>query len=103
MRIITWVGVKKWIQLWGVCTAVLLVSLSAFSQANSGRILGSISDQTGGAIAGAAVNVRDGERGTTRTLSTDEARAYNAPHLVPGSYTVNAEFQGFATAERQNI
>ena len=29
--------------------------LSAFSQANSGRILGSISDQTGGAIAGAFV------------------------------------------------
>ena len=103
MRIITWVGVKKWIQLWGVCTAVLLVSLSAFSQANSGRILGSISDQTGGAIAGATVSVRDVERGTTRTLTTDEAGAYNAPNLVPGSYTVKVEFQGFRTVERQNI
>ncbi|MCU1341607.1 MAG: hypothetical protein JWN92_1030, partial [Candidatus Acidoferrum typicum] len=103
MRIITWAGVKKLIQMSGVCSAVLLVSLSAFSQANSGRILGSITDQTGGAIAGAAVSVRDVERGTTRTLTTDEAGAYNAPNLVPGSYTVKVEFQGFRTVERQNI
>src|SRR5258708_24606474 len=95
--------VKKWIQLLGVCTAVLLVSLSAFSQANSGRILGSISDQTGGAIAGATVSVRDVERGTTRTLTTDEAGAYNAPNLVPGSYTVKVDVQGFRTIQRQNI
>src|SRR5882762_6116969 len=89
--------------LLAVCSAVLLFSLSAFSQANSGRILGSISDQTGGAIAGATVSVRDVERGTTRTLTTDEAGAYNAPNLVPGSYTVKVEFQGFRTVERQNV
>jgi len=103
MRILTWVGCKEVDSVWGVCTAVLLVSLSAFSQANSGRILGSISDQTGGAIAGATVNVRDVERGTTRTLSTDEAGAYNAPNLVPAPTTVKVEFQGFRTVERQNI
>jgi hypothetical protein len=67
MRIITWVGVQKSIRLVGVCSACLLFSLSAFSQANNGRILGSITDQTGAAITGATVSVRDIERGTTRT------------------------------------
>src|SRR5882762_7507626 len=89
--------------LLAVCSAVLLFSLSAFSQANSGRILGSITDQTGGAITGATVSVRDIERGTTRTLTTDDAGAYSAPSLIPGTYVVKVEFQGFKTVERQNV
>jgi hypothetical protein len=89
--------------LFGVCSAVLLFSLSAFSQANSGRILGSITDQTGGAVTGATVSVRDIERGTTRTLTTDDAGAYSAPSLIPGTYVVKVEFQGFKTVERQNV
>src|SRR6266403_4776798 len=89
--------------LLGVCSAVFLFSLSAFSQANSGRILGSITDQTGGAITGATVSIRDIERGTTRTLTTDDAGAYSAPSLIPGTYVVKVEFQGFKTVERQNV
>jgi Carboxypeptidase regulatory-like domain/TonB dependent receptor len=89
--------------LLGACSAVLLFSLSAFSQANSGRILGSITDQTGGAITGATVSIRDIERGTTRTLTTDDAGAYSAPSLIPGTYVVKVEFQGFKTVERQNV
>jgi len=89
--------------LLGVCSAVFLFSLSAFSQANSGRILGSITDQTGGAITGATVSIRDIERGTTRTLTTDDAGAYSAPSLIPGTYVVKVEFQGFKTVERTGI
>src|SRR6266576_795508 len=86
-----------------VCSAVLLFSLLAFSQANSGRILGSITDQTGGAITGATVSIRDIERGTTRTLTTDDAGAYSAPRHIPGTYVVKVEFKGFKTVERQNV
>ena len=83
--------------------ATLIASISAFSQANTGRILGSVADQTGGAISGATVTVTDTERGTTRTLTTDESGAYNAPSLIPGTYTVRAEYKGFRSTERQNI
>src|SRR5207237_891882 len=41
--------------------------------------------------------------GTTRTLTTDEVGAYNAPELIPGMYVVKAEFPGFKATERQNI
>src|SRR5258707_12185200 len=88
--------------LWGI-SLLLLVSLPAFSQGSAGRIVGTISDQTGGAIGGATVTVLDVQRGTTRTLTTDDSGSYNAPKLIPGAYKVRAEFKGFRVPERQNI
>ena len=91
------------LQLVLLISATLIASISAFSQANTGRILGNVTDQTGGAISGATVTVTDTERGTTRTLTTDESGAYNAPSLIPATYTVRAEYKGFRSTERQNI
>jgi len=51
----------------------------------------------------ATVTIRDVDRGTTRTLVTDEAGLYNAPNLLPGTYTIRVELSGFASAERPNI
>src|SRR5205807_2207586 len=82
---------------------LLFASVQVLSQANTGRILGSITDQTGGAISGATVTITDTERGTTRTLITDESGSYNAPSLIPGAYTVRGEYKGFKSTERQNI
>ncbi|HEY6252115.1 MAG TPA: carboxypeptidase-like regulatory domain-containing protein, partial [Candidatus Angelobacter sp.] len=83
--------------------ALLLCSSPLFSQGSSGRILGTITDQSGGVISGATVAVVDTDRGTTRTLTTDDAGAYNAPNLTPGTYTVRVEAQGFKRLERQNV
>jgi Carboxypeptidase regulatory-like domain len=82
---------------------LLLGYISASAQANLGRIIGSITDQTGGAIAGATVTVLDVQRGISRTLTADAAGEYNAPNLTPGAYTVRAESKGFKTAERAGI
>jgi hypothetical protein len=82
---------------------VLLFCLPLFSQGNFGRILGTVTDQSGGVISGAIVTVLDTERGVARTLTTDEAGAYNAPTLIPGTYTVRAEAKGFKKIERQNV
>ena len=77
--------------------------LPAFSQGSAGRILGSVTDQSGGVLAGATVTVLDVQRGITRTLITDQSGEYVAPSLLPGAYTVRAEFKGFKTVERQKI
>ena len=87
----------------GVCMALLLLCLPASAQLNLGRILGTITDQTGGVIAGATVTVVDVPRGVTRTLTTDSTGGFSAPSLVPSTYTVRAEFKGFKTLERQNV
>jgi len=70
---------------------LLLASVSASAQANLGRILGTVTDQTGGVIAGATVTVLDLQRGISRTLTTDDGGEYNAPNLTPGAYTVRAD------------
>src|SRR6202047_2188493 len=94
---------RKAVQILAGAMGMLLLSLPAFSQGSFGRILGTVTDQSGGVVAGATVTVLDKDRGTTRTLTTDDAGAYNAPNLTAGNYTVRAESKGFKVVERQNI
>src|SRR5579859_2489472 len=82
---------------------VLLFSVPLFSQGNNGRILGVVVDQTGGVVSGATVTIVDKDRGLARTLTTDDAGEYNAPNLIPGTYIVRVEANGFKRLERQNI
>ena len=83
--------------------AVLLLGFPLFSQINTGRILGTVTDQTGGVIAGAMVTVTNPQTGVARNLVADDAGEYNAPNLTPGTYTVKVTANGFQTFERQNI
>ena len=46
-----------------VTLATFLTSLPLFSQLPVGRILGTVNDQSGGAISGATVTVTDTQRG----------------------------------------
>src|ERR1700693_2923696 len=89
--------------LLGTTLGLLLFSLPLFSQGNFGRILGTVTDQTGAAIPGATVTVIDTERGLARTLTTDQAGEYNAPTLIPGTYTVRVAASGFKTLNRENV
>lgn len=80
-----------------------LFCLPGSSQTDTGRILGNVTDQTGAAIKGATVTITDTLRGTTRTLTTDDAGAYVAPGLLPSTYRVRAEASGFKVVERPAI
>ena len=82
---------------------LLLFSASALAQSTAGRILGTVSDQSGAAVAGATVVITDAQRGTSRTTTTDESGAYAAPDLQPGTYKIHVEAKGFKTTERPNV
>src|SRR2546425_3885808 len=89
-----------------VFNASLVVSLFSFAllaQANFGRILGTVTDQTGAVLPGAPISIIDKDRGLARTVTSDEAGLYNAPTLIPGTYTVRVEFPGFKTLDRGNV
>jgi hypothetical protein len=81
----------------------LFASISMQAQTATGRILGNIIDQSGAAVKGATVTVTDASRGTSRTLTTDDAGAYLAPDLAPSTYKVKVEAVGFKTVERQAV
>src|SRR6202011_3035129 len=87
----------------GAILGVLFFALALFAQGNFGRILGTVTDQSGAVIAGATVSIIDTQRGLARTLTTDGAGEYNAPSLIPGAYTVRVEAKGFKTLDRQNV
>src|SRR5580700_8613229 len=91
------------IRVLGIVCVALSLALPLISQTTTGRILGSVSDQSGAAVAGAAVVLSDVQRGTTRAVTTDASGDYVAPELQPGVYKVRAEAKGFKTVERPNI
>src|ERR1700730_1057062 len=84
-----------------ICTCLLPITL--FSQVNQARLLGSVTDQSGGVIAGASVTITDVQKNVSRTLTTDSAGEYVAPNLDPDTYAIRVEFRGFKTFTRQGM
>ena len=74
----------------------------AIAQVTTGTLVGTVTD-SGGVVPGATVTVRHVNRGTTTTFTTDPSGAYTAPFLVPGTYAVEVEMQGFKKWVRNDI
>src|SRR3989442_1825722 len=90
--------------VFGASLVVLLFSLALLAQqANFGRILGKVSAPSGAVLPGATISIIDTQRGLARTVTTDEAGQYNAPTLIPGTYTVRVELPGVKTLDRGNV
>src|SRR5579863_10051035 len=90
-------------RLFAPAFAALLLATSVIGQTTAGRILGTLTDQSGAAVPGASVVVSDVERGTSRTVTSDESGEYAVPNLQPGSYKIHVEAKGFKVAERPNV
>jgi len=86
-----------------VCMLVLALSLSAFGQESAvkGNIVGVIMDSSGAVVPGAKVDIA-GPTGTKSATSDQDGR-FAAPLLVPGSYSLKVEKQGFRTAEVKGV
>jgi hypothetical protein len=97
------VNLMKAVRILCVSLALFLACVPAFSQGSAGRIMGSVTDQSGGNVAGAAVTVTDVQRGVSQNLTTDADGAYIAVNLLPSTYAVKVEYKGFKTFERKNI
>ncbi|HKF26218.1 MAG TPA: carboxypeptidase-like regulatory domain-containing protein, partial [Candidatus Acidoferrum sp.] len=95
----------SWIQKFA---AVALLVLSAVAPGtvyaqSDGSISGSISDSTGGAVAGATVSIRNAETGAQRTVSSDESGRFHAASLAVGSYGITVEKAGFESISRSAV
>jgi carboxypeptidase family protein/TonB-dependent receptor-like protein len=79
-----------------VCAAPALLA-----QETTGTISGRILDPQGLAVPGVTVTAT-GAQGAKNTVTDSEGR-YTIPFLIPGTYTVRAEIQGFKPVERTGV
>ncbi|MCW5977639.1 MAG: TonB-dependent receptor [Bryobacteraceae bacterium] len=87
-----------------VSAACLIASLAgALAQERTGSIAGVVKDQTGAAIQGAAIQVRNEATGREKRVTTDLQGFYRAASLDPGRYEVTAEKPGFRTSTHQDV
>lgn len=73
------------------------------AQTYQGRILGTVTDQSGAVVKAARVVIINTETGARREVETNDTGDYAAPNLAPGLYSVEASAQGFKKAERPAI
>src|SRR5215475_2238039 len=84
---------------------VLAGSPSLLGQAASGTatIGGAVTDQTGAAVPGADVIVRNVDTNVSRNLRSNEAGNYEAVSLQPGNYEVKVSKSGFSTLTHTGV
>jgi outer membrane receptor protein involved in Fe transport len=86
-----------------VLAALLAPAAFAQSQAAGGAIQGTVTDESGAVLPGAAVTVRNQGTGVVRETRTDAVGLFRAPLLPVGTYEVTAALSGFATTKRPNL
>jgi Carboxypeptidase regulatory-like domain/TonB-dependent Receptor Plug Domain len=82
---------------------LLLHPAFAGAQTNVGQISGRVTDQSGGALPGAAVTATNEQTGLPQTATTDPVGGYVFASLPAGSYKIRVELTGFKPVERTNL
>src|SRR5438105_4317309 len=75
----------------------------ASGQTQEGRILGTVTDQSGGLVKGAHLTITNVDTGMALTLETNDEGDYVASSLPPGHYKLVVEATGFKKVERSSI
>jgi hypothetical protein len=83
--------------------ALVCMPAPAAAQAITGDITGTVKDQSGGAIPGATVVVRNVGTNATLEVLTDRTGVYVAPLLPIGDYEVTVELEGFKKFVRSGL
>ena len=66
--------------------SILVFSLmTAWSQAPTGEITGTVTDPTGAIVAGASLTVTNPATNTSRKVTTNTSGVYSLPALLPGA------------------
>jgi len=91
--------VKNSLRLASTIFLIVLTSIPAAAQKDSGGIAGVVKDASNAVVAGAKVTITDVERGTQVVTSTNAQGEYVASPLKIGRYQVTIEKAGFKKAQ----
>src|SRR5208337_4540976 len=87
-----------------VALLVLLFAASPlFAQVDAGAILGTVTDQSGGAINGAKVVLTNEGTGAIATFATGSDGGYKFAPVRIGSYKIDVTFQGFQAVTTKGV
>jgi Carboxypeptidase regulatory-like domain len=90
----------------GLLSALVLVAFlpyDGFAQSFTGQIVGTVTDQTGGALPGVTITVTNTGTNAQRVIITNETGSYTVPALPSGTYRVEAQLPGFKTQARSGL
>lgn len=100
-------GYKNNVRGLGGAAWILILFLSASmvlrAQAGSSTILGRVTDQTGAVVEGASVTLRNVSTNVTTVRKSNHDGDYTFSNLIPGTYTVMLQKQGFEQFEVSGI
>src|SRR6476646_12119428 len=86
-----------------VCLVVGFSVPRSLGQAVFGSILGTVVDSQGSAVVGAKVTVTSVTKGTADEVLTNDSGNYTVSHLIPDTYNIRVEAQGFKAYEVKNV
>jgi Carboxypeptidase regulatory-like domain len=84
----TWIGLS-------VILFLIVLTLNANAQTDTGRIRGSVEDVTGGVIPGATITVKNVDQGASITAVSDGTGNFTVSALPRGNYSVGVAADGF--------
>ncbi|MFI5096561.1 MAG: TonB-dependent receptor domain-containing protein [Candidatus Acidiferrales bacterium] len=85
------------------CLALLFAASPLFAQVDAGAILGTVTDQSGGAINGAKVVLTSEGTGASVTFTTSSDGGYKFSPVRIGSYKLDVTFQGFQATTTKGV
>ena len=88
--------------LWVLVVSSLLAANLASAQ-NFGQITGRVLDASGAVLPGATITVTNPQTGIAATDQANDAGVYVFPNLLPGTYNVKVELQGFQSVVRNGV
>lgn len=87
--------------LWVVASLLLAANLA--SAQTFGQVTGRVLDASGGVLPGASITATNPLTGVVVTEQANTAGVYVFPNLLPGTYNVKVELQGFQSAARNGV
>src|SRR5215472_8081119 len=91
---------RNWIRCFWILTACLLMASPFVLAQTTGSIEGTVTDQSGGALPGATVEITSPNLQGTRTATTGNDGRFRFAGVPPGSYKVTANLSGMGAVQK---